>query len=137
MLISFMDIQGRSIEGGFVLTGGGFSTLTTLSGPAILAQGQPSDGGLLGPNLFLIVIIFAIIYFLLIRPAQRQRKKHQTMLDGLKNGDRVVTNGGLIGTVTGVKDSVVQLRLGDNVRVEILKSYIAGHQPGEDEASKD
>ncbi len=102
----------------------------------LLAQAETPSGGLF-LQLVPFILIFGVMYFLLILPAQRQRKKHSRMLEELKNGDKVVTSGGLMGTVTGVKDGVVQLRLGDNVRIEVLKSYIAGHQPGSDEAAKD
>ena len=104
--------------------------------PVLLAQGQAPPGGSWVFQAVPFILILGVMYFLLIMPAQRQRKKHQKMLDALKNGDKVVTNGGLLGTVAGVKESVVQLRLGDNVRIEVMKSYIAGHQPGRDEASK-
>ena len=101
-----------------------------------LAQAEaPSGGGWI--SFVPLILIFGIFYFILILPAQRQRKKHQKMLDALKNGDKVVTTGGLMGTVAGVKDKVVQLRIADNVRVEVTKSYIAGHQAGSDEAAKD
>jgi preprotein translocase subunit YajC len=59
------------------------------------------------------------------------------MLEGLKNGDKVVTSGGVMGTVVGVKEKVVTLRVADNVRIEVMRSYIAGHQAGPDMASKE
>ena len=102
----------------------------------LLAQAEAPSGGLL-IQLVPFILIFGVMYVLLILPAQRQRKKHARMLEELKNGDKVVTSGGLMGTVSGVKEGVVQLRLSDNVRVEVLKTYIAGHQPGSDEATKD
>ncbi len=96
------------------------------------AQSQPGIGGLLFP----FILIFAFMYFLVIRPGQQQRKRHEKMLVALKPGDRVMTSGGILGTVVGVKDKVIQLRIGDNVRVEVARSHIAGHQSDAGEASK-
>lgn len=91
----------------------------------ILAQG---GGG--GGNPFLtflpIILIFVIFYFLLIRPQQKRQKEHQTMLDRISKGDRVVTSGGMYGTVVGVKDNVVVLRIADDVKVEFAKSSVSG-----------
>lgn len=94
------------------------------------AQQQPGIIGALFP--FLIVLV--IFYFLLIRPAQRQRKRQQAMLGALKTGDKVVTNGGLYGTIVALRGSIVQLRIAEQVKVEILRSHIAGPQqaPGEE-----
>ncbi len=72
------------------------------------------------------LIIFVIIYFLLIRPAHKRQKQVQEMLDHLKNGDRVTTSGGLIGTVVGIDRNVVQLRIADKVKVDVTKSSIVG-----------
>ena len=102
-----------------------------------LAQAQAPSGGF-GIDFFLFILLTGgIFYFILIRPAQRQRKKHAGMLEALKNGDKVVTSGGVMGTVVGVKDKTITLRVADNVRIEVVRSYIAGHQAGPDEASKE
>lgn len=107
-----------------------------VSAPLGLAQGQaPAGGGFEG--IIFLFLILAIFYFILILPAQRQRKRHQKMLAALKAGDKVVTSGGLTGTVVGVKEKVITVRIADNVRVDVMRSYIAGHQPGADEASKE
>ena len=85
------------------------------SGPAsILIQMAP------------IVLVLGIFFFLVIRPQQRDRRKREQMLQNLKKGDRVVTSGGLIGTVVGVTDRKVTLKLGDSVRVECLRSAVTG-----------
>ena len=70
------------------------------------------------------LLMFLILYFLLIRPQQKRQKKHQVMLDELKNGDRVVTSGGLIGTVSGLKADVVVVKIADNVKVEVQRGSI-------------
>jgi preprotein translocase subunit YajC len=71
-----------------------------------------------------ILLIFVIMYFLLIRPQQVQAKKTQAMLKALKKGDRVVTTGGMMGTVLGVDDAKVVIKIADDVKVEFLKSAV-------------
>ncbi len=75
-----------------------------------------------------IVFIFAIFYFLLIRPQQKKQKELQSMIDAVKKGDRVVTVGGIIGTVTSLQNDYVVLKVGDNesTKMEVLKSAISG-----------
>lgn len=71
------------------------------------------------------VLIFGVFYFLILRPQQQKMKKHQQMLANLRRGDRVVTNGGLIGTISKiVSDSEVQLELADDIRVRHLRTMI-------------
>jgi preprotein translocase subunit YajC len=79
-----------------------------------------------------LVVIGVIFYVLLIRPAQTRQKKTQQMLGALKNGDKVVTNGGLYGTIVGLDDETLQLRIADNVKVKVARSAVAGVQPGEE-----
>ena len=82
------------------------------------------------PNQFMsflpLVLIFVVFYFLLIRPQQKKAKDHQAFLSNLKKGDAVVSSGGLIGTVTGLTDTVVTLEVADNVRVKVSRPYILG-----------
>ena len=71
------------------------------------------------------VLIFGVFYFLILRPQQQKMKKHQLMLSNLRRGDRVITNGGLIGTISKiVSDSEVQLELADDIRVRHLRGMI-------------
>lgn len=73
-----------------------------------------------------LILIFVVFYFLLIRPQQRKAKDHKTMLDGLRRGDRVVTGGGIIGTVARVDGSEeVTVDIADGVRVRVLRSTIS------------
>jgi len=74
------------------------------------------------------ILIFVVFYFLLIAPARKKQKKHSEMLDGLKNGDRVITNGGIHGTVVGLADGVIQLRIADQVKIEVSRSAVAALQ---------
>ena len=73
-----------------------------------------------------LILIFAIMYFLLIRPQQKKVKEHQSMVNALRRGDQVVTQGGLIGKVVKVKDdNEVEVELAENVKVRVVKSTIA------------
>jgi preprotein translocase subunit YajC len=95
----------------------------------LLPAAQSASGLIAFAPLLVIMVIF---YVLLILPAQRRQKKTQAMLGALKNGDKVVTNGGLYGTIVGLEDDAVQLRIADNVKVKVARSAIAGVQPGEE-----
>ena len=73
-----------------------------------------------------LILIFAIMYFLLIRPQQKKVKEHQAMVSGLRRGDQVVTQGGLIGKVVKVKDDgELEVELAENVKVRVVQSTIA------------
>jgi preprotein translocase subunit YajC len=78
-----------------------------------------------------ILIIFGIFYFLLLAPMRKRQKALEALVSNLKRGDRVVTNGGLLGEVAAVDDKIVQLKIGDNVKVRVLRSAIAGLEGGE------
>ncbi len=100
----------------------------TLSWPvALLAQSQ-GPGGFL-PLLIPWVAVMGIFYFLLIVPQNKQRKRLQQMLAALKTGDKVITSGGIYGTVVGLEDNAVQLRIADQVKIKVSRSAIAGMQP--------
>jgi preprotein translocase subunit YajC len=91
---------------------------------AALIQAQPS-----GIALFLpLILIMVIFYFLMILPAQRRQKKVSEMLKALKTGDKVITNGGIYGTIVGLEDEAVQLRVAEQVKIKVARSAIAGLQ---------
>jgi preprotein translocase subunit YajC len=94
--------------------------------PGLLLAQASQPGGL---TLFLpLILIMVIFYFLMIMPAQRRQKKVAAMLRELKNGDRVITNGGIYGTIVGLEDDAVQLRIAEQVKIKISRSAIAGLQ---------
>ena len=74
-----------------------------------------------------LILIFAIMYFLLIRPQQKKLKDHQAMVAALRRGDRVVTQGGIIGKVTRVKEdeTEIEVEIAQNVKVNVVRSTIA------------
>jgi preprotein translocase subunit YajC len=82
-------------------------------------------------NLVPIIGVFVVMYFLVIAPANKQRKKTAEMLSQLKKGDRVITQGGIYGTVQGVEAEVVFLKIAENVKVRVARSAITGVVTGE------
>ncbi|UCE82281.1 MAG: preprotein translocase subunit YajC [Deltaproteobacteria bacterium] len=100
------------------------------------AMGTGGTGGGQGSGFAAMVpllLMFAIFYFLLIRPQQKKQKKHRELLTSLKRGDSVVTVGGLHGKITGITDAVVTLEIAEKVRVKVGRSYIAGMESKEPE----
>ena len=89
-----------------------------------VSQGAEASagGGMVG--LFPLVLMFAIFYFLLIRPQQKRQKEHAKMLSLLKKGDRVVTNGGLIGQVFALTDNELVVEIADRVKVRVLRTQV-------------
>ena len=72
-----------------------------------------------------IILIFAIMYFLMIRPQQKKVKEHRAMVEAVRRGDQVITSGGLIGKVTKVADTEVEVELAPNVKVRVVKSTLS------------
>ena len=87
-------------------------------------------------GLMPFVIIFAIFWFLLIRPQQKQQSRHRDLVASLKRGDKVVTSGGLLGTVVDVREKTLSMRIADGVKVETLKSAVSGLQQEAGEAKE-
>ncbi len=86
----------------------------------------PREGGNAG-TIFMVqmVLIFAIFYFLLLRPQAKERKRHDEMLQKIKKGDEIVTNGGIIGKIVHVEEKRLTLRTGDNTRITVDRGRIA------------
>ena len=77
-------------------------------------------------SLFPLVIMFVIFYFLLIRPQQKKSKEHRNMLSTLRKGDKIITNGGLYGEITGMTDATLTLEIAPKIRVKVSRGHIAG-----------
>ncbi len=86
--------------------------------------GAPQGGGI--ASFLPLILIFVIFYFLLIRPQQKKAKQHQNFLSNLNKGDKIVTNGGLYGEITGLTDAAVTLEIADNVKVKVSRQHILG-----------
>ena len=81
-------------------------------------------GSALGSPLVMMVVVMGIFYVMLILPQQRQRKKLQEMLGALKSGDKVITNGGIYGTISGIDGETVILKIADQVKIRVARSAI-------------
>ena len=93
----------------------------------ILLAADPGSAGALTQMLFFFAPLFAIWYFLVLRPQSQQRKKLQGMLSSLKTGDRVVTSGGIYGTIVAFREgTTVQLQIAPQVKVDMARSAITG-----------
>lgn len=92
------------------------------------AQGGGAAGPGIGDFLF-IIIIFAVFWFLLIRPQQKRAKEHKAMVEALSKGDEVVTNGGLLGRITKVGDNFVTLEIADGLQVQVQRMSVASLMP--------
>jgi len=93
---------------------------------SLVAQSQGPSGL---TALLPLVIIMVIFYVLLILPSQRRQKKLAELISSLKTGDKVITNGGIYGTIVGLESDAVQLRIAEQVRIKVARSAIAGLQP--------
>lgn len=91
------------------------------------AMAQDAAGAAPSPvgQFVMLGVIFAVFYFLLIRPQMKRAKEHRTLVAGLSKGDEVVTSGGLLGRITEVGDSFVTVELADNLRVKLQKHAVA------------
>ena len=99
-----------------------------LAGVTLLALAPASTSGE-APNALVqlvpFLLIFVVFYFIVFAPMRKKQKRHAAMLTELKNGDRVVTNGGICGTVVGLTDQKIQLRIADGVKIDVLRSAVA------------
>ena len=97
---------------------------------AVLAQQAGSPDVLVQ---FLPILIIGVIFYLLVfMPMRKRQKKLDSMIRDLKNGDRVITSGGIYGVVNGVKDKTLIIKVADQVKIEVAKSAIAGKQSPEE-----
>ena len=90
----------------------------------LAAAAAPSGTAAIFFNVFPLLLVFVIFWFLMIRPQQKRMREHQTQIAAVKKGDRVVTGGGLIGKVTKVADNEVEVELGQGIRVTAVKSTL-------------
>lgn len=90
-----------------------------------LSNPQGAEGG----NPFMmfvpIILIFVVFYFILIRPQQKKQKEHQNLVSQLRKGDKIVTNGGIYGTVVDAKEHIIVLKIAEDVKIELVKSAVA------------
>ena len=92
------------------------------------AMGANPAGGQGGSQYMSIVMLVAIVgifYFLMIRPQQKRAKDHKNFLESLKKGDKIITSGGLYGTITGITDDAITIEIAEKVRVKVEKGTVA------------
>lgn len=90
-----------------------------------MAQAPAPGGGGLGGMFVPMAIVFAIFYFMLLRPQQRKEKERKQMINSLKTGTKVIFGGGMIGTVTNVKEHTFVVKIADNVKVEVVRGAVS------------
>ena len=86
-----------------------------------------SPGGLM--SFLPLIVIFAVFYFMLIRPQMKRSKEHKQLVSQLSKGDEVITNGGLLGKITDVSESFVTLELADNLQIKLQRQAVANVMP--------
>ena len=101
----------------------------SLFDPFLIAMAAPQQGA---PNPWLQIIPFALIlgifYFVMVLPMRKRQQKVQAFLAALKVGDRVITTGGIHGSITRLSDQVIQLQIANNVRIDVSRAAIVGYQ---------
>jgi preprotein translocase subunit YajC len=103
---------------------------------SLLAQAAPGQSPQSSMMPFVMMILmFVMMYFLLIRPQRKQQKEHQQRLASLKIGDEVITNGGIHGVVANVRDTVIKLKVADNLKLDLEKSAVASIKKKSDKDS--
>ena len=98
------------------------------------AMGSQAGGGAAGGGMltFLpLILLFAVFYFLLIRPQQKRAKQHKQFMQNLKKGDTVITSGGLYGKITGITDEAITIEIAEKVRVKVSRSAVVDYVKGE------
>lgn len=103
---------------------GGPAAPTAPGGPGPAPGPMGCGGGT--EQIGLLLLMFAVLYFLMIRPQQKRAKQHDSMIGALKKGDIVRTNGGIRGEITALDERDVTLEVADRTRIKVLKSHIAG-----------
>lgn len=96
-----------------------------LISPAYAQTAAEGGGGDIFFQLMPLVLIFVVFYFLLIRPQQKKIKDHRSMVEALRRGDKIVTAGGVLGTVTKVQDNELQVEVSEGVRVRVVRSTVS------------
>lgn len=90
-----------------------------------MAPPQGGQGGDFFSTILMLAVIVAIFYFMILRPQQRRQKERQKLIAAMKKGDRVITAGGLHGTIVGIEEKTLLLQIADNVKVKVERSSIS------------
>ncbi|MDZ7344293.1 MAG: preprotein translocase subunit YajC [candidate division KSB1 bacterium] len=92
-----------------------------------LFGGQPGQSNSLWGFMFPMILIFAIMYFLILRPQAKRQKEHQKMLASLEKGDRIMTAGGIFGSIVGIKEkeNILIVKVAENVKLEVSRNHVS------------
>jgi preprotein translocase subunit YajC len=94
--------------------------------PAFAQAAAPAAGGGAAFAQFIpLILVFLIMYFLIMRPQQKKMKQHRAMIEALKKGDNVITQGGILGKVVSVRDDEVEVEIAQGVRIRVVRATIA------------
>ena len=98
--------------------------------PSLVALGTPPQGAASSPWLQFVpfILVLAIFYFVILMPMKKRQQKVQAFLEALKVNDRVITSGGIYGTITKVNDALIPLQVANNVRIEVSRAAVVGYQ---------
>jgi len=103
---------------------------------AMTPQGGDGGGSSMVSTLIMFGAIFAIFYFMIIRPQQKKAKEREALLTALKKGDKIVTNGGMHGVIAGLDEKTCLIDFGNNMKIKFDRSAIAGVDGGKKEETK-
>src|SRR5438094_2071213 len=95
---------------------------------SVFAMGVAPEGGSPWLQLMPFALVLGIFYFIILLPMKRRQQKVQTFLAGLKEGDKIVTSGGIYGTITRVGEQALQLQIAERVRIEVSRNAVVGYQ---------
>ena len=102
-----------------------FLSLLGLAVAASRAEAAGAAGGDAFSSFIPLIVIFGIFYFLVIRPQQKRAKEHEAKLTALKKDDKIITTGGIYGTIVAVREGVLEVKIADNVKVQLARSAVA------------
>lgn len=122
----FMPLAKSSLIFPFLIAGTA-DTIYAMAGSPGGGAGQPQGPAAMFSSFLPLILIFVIFYFLLIRPQSKKAKEHKQMLENIKKGDKVMTNGGIYGLIEEIDGDTVTLKVGikDDVRIKINRNYVA------------
>ena len=83
-----------------------------------------------------LILLFVIFYFFLIRPQQKRAKEHQNMINSLNKGDIIITSGGILGQIVGLKDGMIEVKIAENVNIKMTKESVSKKVTAEQEAAQ-
>ena len=90
----------------------------------LFGQGADGQGGSLVSMLLMFGLMFAVLYFIMIRPQQKQQKKHQQLIGSLKKGDEVILSSGIVGRIYSVEDRFITLEIGDKTKMKVVRQAV-------------